>query len=134
MLQKYCRLNLDLSFFFYLYSSFSRRDPLYKVCDNIINEVVRESTTELVHSAVNDLVVGHMTVIKAGDWLEDFILETIQPMLPRVVRVFLCVVNSCRKSLINSNSVITCRQNLYCELIKRQFLQKTDKIEFLRQG
>ena len=65
----------------------SRRDPLVKVCDNIINEVVKESTTQLVHSAVDEMVVGHMAVVRSGDWLEDFILETIQPMLPRVVRL-----------------------------------------------
>ncbi|XP_020602446.1 uncharacterized protein LOC110041496 [Orbicella faveolata] len=66
-------------------SSLSRRDPLVKVCDNIINEVVKESTVQLVRSAVDEVVVGHMAVIKSGDWLEDLILETIQPMLPRVV-------------------------------------------------
>ena len=62
------------------------------MCDNIVNEVVKESTTQLVHSAVDEMVIGHMTVIKSGDWLEDFILETIQPMLPRVVRRFLSFV------------------------------------------
>lgn len=62
------------------------------MCDNIINEVVKESTAQLVRSSVDELVVGHMAVIKSGDWLEDFILETIQPMLPRVVREFLCAV------------------------------------------
>ncbi|KAJ7333080.1 hypothetical protein OS493_018252 [Desmophyllum pertusum] len=66
-------------------SSLSRRDPLFTVCDDIVNEVVKESTAQLVRSAVDELVLGHMTVIKSGDWLEDFILETIQPMLPRVV-------------------------------------------------
>lgn len=66
-------------------SSFSRRDPLVKVCGNIINEVVKESTAQLVRSAVDEMVVGHMAVVRSGDWLEDFILETIQPMLPRVV-------------------------------------------------
>lgn len=60
------------------------------MCDNIINEVIKESTAQLVRSSVDELVVGHMAVIKSGDWLEDFILETIQPMLPRVVRKFLC--------------------------------------------
>lgn len=62
------------------------------MCDSIVNEVVKESTTQLVRSAVDELVIGHMTVIKSGDWLEDFILETIQPMLPRVVRAFLSFV------------------------------------------
>ena len=62
------------------------------MCDNIINEVVKESTAQLVRSSVDELVVSHMAVIKSGDWLEDFILETIQPMLPRVVREFLCAV------------------------------------------
>jgi len=65
-------------------SSLCRGDPLLKVCDNIINEVVKESTAQLVRSSVDELVVSHMAVIKSGDWLEDFILETIQPMLPRV--------------------------------------------------
>ena len=77
---------------FFSCSSLSRRDPLVKVCDNIINEVVKESTVQLVRSAVDEVVVGHMAVIKSGDWLEDLILETIQPMLPRVVREFLCSV------------------------------------------
>ena len=75
--------------FFFLHSSLSRRDPLVKVCDNIINEVVKESAAQLVRSAVDEVVVGHMAVVRSGDWLEDFILETIQPMLPRVVREFL---------------------------------------------
>ena len=70
----------------------SRRDPLVKVCGNIIYEVVKESTTQLVRSAVDELVVGHMAAIKSTDWLEEFILETIQPMLPRVVREFLSTV------------------------------------------
>ena len=62
------------------------------MCDNIINEVVKESATQLVRSVVDEVVVGHMAVIRSGDWLEDFILETIQPMLPRVVREFLSSV------------------------------------------
>ena len=70
-------------------SSMSRRDPLLKVYDDILNEVVQESTAQLVRSVVEEMVLGHMTVIKAGDWLEDFVLETIQPMLPRVVRMLL---------------------------------------------
>jgi len=72
--------------FFLLHSSLSRRDPLVKVCDNIVNEVVKEFSAQLVRSSVDEVVVGHMAVIKSGDWLDDFILETIQPMLPRVVR------------------------------------------------
>ena len=74
--------------FFFLHSSLSRQDPLVKVCDNIINEVVKESAAQLVRSAVDEVVVGHMAVVRSGDWLEDFILETIQPMLPRVVSEF----------------------------------------------
>ena len=55
---------------------------------DIINEVVRESASQLVHATVDEMVQGHMTVIRAGDWLEDFILEAITPMLPRVVGTF----------------------------------------------
>ena len=84
----------------------SRRDPLVKVCGNIINEVVKESTTQLVRSAVDELVVGHMAVIKSTDWLEDFILETIQPMLPRVVREFL--------SFIYASTTTTTTTILFC--------------------
>ena len=62
------------------------------MCDNIINEVVKESTAQVVRSSLDEVVVSHMAVIKSGDWLEDFIVETIQPMLPRVVREFLCAV------------------------------------------
>ena len=93
--------------FFLLHRSWSRRDPLVKVCDNIINEVVKESTAQLVHSAVDEVVVGHMAVIKSGDWLEDFILETIQPMLPRVVGEYLSSVYA---------SEVTCngRHKLLC--------------------
>ena len=66
-------------------SSLSRGDPLLKVSTDIVNEVVRESTSQLVHATVDEMVQGHMSVIRAGDWLEDFILEAITPMLPRVV-------------------------------------------------
>jgi len=59
------------------------------VCDNVINEVVKEFSAQLVRSSVDEVVVGHMAVIKSGDWLDDFILETIQPMLPRVVGEYL---------------------------------------------
>ena len=94
-----------MNYFFLLHSSLSRRDPLVKVCDNIINEVVKESTAQLVHSAVDEVVVGHMAVIKSRDWLEDFILETIQPMLPRVVREFLSTEFTC-------NGPFTCNGHL----------------------
>lgn len=68
-------------------SAFSRRDPSVKACDSIIGEVVQEFTGQVVRSVVEEKVVGHMAVIKAGDWLEDFILETIEPMIPVVVRI-----------------------------------------------
>ena len=55
---------------------------------DIINEVVREFASQLVHDTVDKMVQGHITVIRAGDWLEDFILEAITPMLPRVVGSF----------------------------------------------
>ena len=52
---------------------------------DIVNEVVKESATQIIQSVVDEMVRDHMTVIKTGDWLEDFILEAIGPMLPRVV-------------------------------------------------
>lgn len=70
-------------------SSLSRGDPLLTVSTGIINEVISESASQLVHVTVDEMVQGHMTVIRAGDWLEDFILEAITPMLPRVVGTFL---------------------------------------------
>ena len=68
-------------------SAYSRRDPSVKACDSIIGEVVQEFAGQVVRSVVEEKVVGHMVVIKAGDWLEDFILETIEPMIPVVVRI-----------------------------------------------
>lgn len=65
--------------------AYSRRDPSVKACDSIIGEVVQEFAGQVVRSVVEEKVVGHMAVIKAGDWLEDFILETIEPMIPVVV-------------------------------------------------
>ena len=69
-------------------STYSRQDPSVKVCDSIIGEVVQEFAGQLVRSLVEEMVLGHMAVIKAGNWLENFILETIEPMLPVVVRMF----------------------------------------------
>lgn len=65
--------------------TYSRQDPSVKVCDSIIGEVVQEFAGQLVRSLVEEMVLGHMAVIKAGNWLENFILETIEPMLPVVV-------------------------------------------------
>ena len=73
-------------------SSLSRGDPLLEVSADLINEVVRESASQLVHATVDEMVQGHMTVIRAGDWLEDFILEAITPMLPRVVGTFFFII------------------------------------------
>jgi len=66
-------------------SSLSRGDPLLKVSADIVNEIVKESVSQIVRSTVDEMVQGHMAVIKTGDWLQDFILEAIRPMLPRVV-------------------------------------------------
>ena len=70
-----------------LNSSLSRRDPVLGMSADIVNEVVKESCSLLwMHR-------DHVTVIKSGDWLEDFILEPIGPMLPRVVGTsFLCSI------------------------------------------
>ena len=60
---------------------------------DIVNEVVKESTTQIIQSVVDEMVRDHMTLIKSGDWLEDFILEPIAPMIPRVVgKSFLCSI------------------------------------------
>ena len=71
--------------FLFFNSSLSRRDPAVRVSADIVNEVVKESATQIIQSVVDEVVRDHMTVIKTGDWLEDFILEAIGPMLPRVV-------------------------------------------------
>lgn len=81
-------------------SSLSRRDPAVRVSADIVNEVVKESATQIIQSIVDEMVRDHMTVIKTGDWLEDFILEAIGPMLPRVV--FEALQQSQDDSLINS--------------------------------
>ena len=74
-----------LRIFLFFNSSLSRRDPAVRVSADIVNEVVKESATQIIQSVVDEMVRDHMTVIKTGDWLEDFILEAIAPMLPRVV-------------------------------------------------
>ena len=83
-------------------SAYSRRDPSVKACDSIIGEVVQEFAGQVVRSVVEEKVVGHMVVIKAGDWLEDFILETIEPMIPVVVRIL------SRTSKLISKSLLVC--------------------------
>ena len=83
-------------------STYSRRDPSVKACDSIIGEVVQEFAGQVVRSVVEEKVVGHMAVIKAGDWLEDFILETIEPMIPVVVRILF------RTSMLISKSLLIC--------------------------
>ena len=68
-------------------SSLSRRDPVLRTSADIVNEVVKETYSLLLMHR------DHVTVIKSGDWLEDFILEPIGPMLPRVVGTsFLCSI------------------------------------------
>ena len=83
-------------------SAYCRRDPSVKACDSIIGEVVQEFAGQVVRSVVEEKVVGHMAVIKAGDWLEDFILETIEPMIPVVVRILF------RTSTLISKSLLVC--------------------------
>ena len=53
---------------------------------DIVNEIVKESASQIVRSTIDEMEQDHMAVIKTGDWLEEFILEAIRPMLPRVVR------------------------------------------------
>ena len=52
----------------------------------IINEVVKEFAGNVVRYVVDDIVHNHMTVIKADDWLIDFTLEGVAPMVQTVVR------------------------------------------------
>ena len=52
---------------------------------DIVNEIVKESASQIVHSTVDEIVREHMTAIKSDDWLEDLILEAVTPMLPRMV-------------------------------------------------
>lgn len=65
--------------------SFGPGDPLLKVLSGIVNDVVKQSASQIVRSTIDEMVQSHMAVIKTGDWLEEFILEAIEPMLPRVV-------------------------------------------------
>lgn len=58
---------------------------MLRVLSGIVNDVVKQSASQIVHSTIDEMVQSHMAVIKTGDWLEEFILEAIEPMLPRVV-------------------------------------------------
>ena len=73
---------------------------------DIIHEVVRESASQLVHATVDEMVQGHMTVIRAGDWLDDFILEAITPMLPRVVGTFFILLFLASQSNLKMTCVV----------------------------
>ena len=46
---------------------------------DIVNEIVKESASQIVRSTVDEMVQDHMAVIKTGDWLEEFILKAIRP-------------------------------------------------------
>ena len=69
-----------------IFSYLSRGDPLSVVSYEIINEVVKEFAGQVVRHAVDDIIHNHMTLIKADDWLNEFILEGVVPMVQTVVR------------------------------------------------
>ena len=85
--------DVTLKNLFVFNSSLSRRDHVLRVSADIVNEVVKESATQIIQSVVDEMVKDHMTIIKTDDWLEDFMLEAIGPMPPRVVGTsFLCSI------------------------------------------
>ena len=69
-----------------IFSYLSSGDPLSLVSYEIINEVVKEFAGQVIRHAVNDIVQNHMTFIKAEDWLDEFILGDVAPMVQTVVR------------------------------------------------
>ena len=69
-----------------IFSYLSRRDPLSLVSYEIINEVLKEFAGKVLRLAVDDIVHNHMTLIKADDWLNEFILEGVASMIQTVVR------------------------------------------------
>ena len=54
--------------------------------DDIVNEVIKEAANYVVGSTIEEVVASHMTLNKTSDWLEDFILEMILPVVTVVVR------------------------------------------------
>ena len=68
------------------FSYLSRGDPLSLVSYEIVNEVLKEFAGQVVPLTVNDIVHNHMTLIRADDWLNEFILEGVAPMIQTVVR------------------------------------------------
>ena len=62
----------------------SRGDLLSSVSFEIINEVVKEFAGQVVRHTVDDKVDSHMTLIKADDWIDEFILEGVAPMVQTV--------------------------------------------------
>jgi len=62
-----------------------RTDPLFQVCQELTDEVVKEMALMTVQSTIKSLVNSHMAFSKSFDWLDDLIIETIQPMIYNVV-------------------------------------------------
>ena len=69
-----------------IFSYLSRGDSLCLVSYEIVNEVLKEFAGQVVRLTVDDIVRNHMTLIKADDWLSEFILEGVAPMIQTVVR------------------------------------------------
>ena len=69
-----------------IFSYLSRGDSLSLVSYEIINEVLKEFAGQVVRLTVDDIVHNHMTLIKADDWLNEFILEGVAPTIQTVVR------------------------------------------------
>ncbi|KAK3749317.1 hypothetical protein QZH41_020095 [Actinostola sp. cb2023] len=61
-----------------------RTDPLFQVCQELTDEVVKEMALMTVQSTIKSLVNSHMAFSKSFDWLDDLIIETIQPMIYNV--------------------------------------------------
>ena len=71
-----------------IFSYLSRGDSLSRVSYEIVNEVLKEFAGQFLRLTVNDIVHNHMTLIKADDWLNEFILEGVAPMVQTVVRTY----------------------------------------------
>ena len=69
-----------------IFSYLSTGDLLSFVSYEIIDEVVKEFGGQVVRHTVDDKVHSHVTLIKADDWLDEFIWRGMAPLVQTVVR------------------------------------------------